>query len=80
MVILMTVYHDQIVGWLTPAANWMKALPAGWTIPIAVLFVISFPPLFGHEVSERALGGARRGERPRLETTGLSSGSSTCEA
>jgi uncharacterized membrane protein YdjX (TVP38/TMEM64 family) len=22
----------------------------GWIIPIAILFVISFPPLFGHEI------------------------------
>ena len=22
----------------------------GWLVPIAVLFVISFPPLFGHEI------------------------------
>lgn len=28
----------------------MKNLPAGWVIPIAVMFVISFPPLFGHEI------------------------------
>lgn len=47
---LITIYHDQIVDWLKPAANWMKDLPAGWLIPIAILFVISFPPLFGHEV------------------------------
>lgn len=51
VVVLMTVYHDQIVEWLTPAANWMKALPAGWVIPIAVMFILSFPPLFGQEVS-----------------------------
>lgn len=24
LVVLMTVYHDQIVRWLTPATNWMK--------------------------------------------------------
>lgn len=28
----------------------MKNLPAGWVIPIAVMFIISFPPLFGHEI------------------------------
>lgn len=28
----------------------MRALPAGWTIPVAILFILSFPPLFGHEV------------------------------
>ncbi|KAH9010089.1 snare associated Golgi protein-domain-containing protein [Lactarius deliciosus] len=26
------------------------SLPGGWSIPIAILFVISFPPLFGHEI------------------------------
>lgn len=24
LVILMTIYHDKIVHWLTPATNWMK--------------------------------------------------------
>ena len=28
----------------------MRDLPVGWLIPIAILVVISFPPLFGHEV------------------------------
>ncbi|OSC97850.1 hypothetical protein PYCCODRAFT_1447767 [Trametes coccinea BRFM310] len=49
-VILFTVYHKQIVAWLRPAADWMHDLPYGWTIPIGILFVISFPPLFGHEI------------------------------
>ncbi|KAF8510029.1 hypothetical protein JB92DRAFT_464148 [Gautieria morchelliformis] len=48
--ILIGVYDKQIVHWLTPAGNWMKKLPAGWLIPIAILFIISFPPLFGHEI------------------------------
>ena len=73
----MTIYHSQIVQWLTPVATWMKGFvlvllvlsslispppqngndltltcrfSLGWLIPIAVLFVISFPPLFGHEI------------------------------
>ncbi|ORX37080.1 hypothetical protein BD324DRAFT_656291 [Kockovaella imperatae] len=50
LVALMAIYHDEIVEWLRPVANWMKDLPAGWVIPIAVLFVLSFPPLFGHEI------------------------------
>jgi len=50
LVALMTIYHTQIVNWLKPAAQWMKDLRFGWLIPIAVLFVISFPPLFGHEI------------------------------
>lgn len=48
--ILITVLHTQLVHALTPVTNWMHKLPAGWLIPIAVLFVISFPPLFGHEI------------------------------
>ncbi|KAI0951488.1 hypothetical protein AcW1_008522 [Taiwanofungus camphoratus] len=50
VVILITAFHKQIVNWLQPAANWMHSLPAGWLIPIAIFFVISFPPLFGHEI------------------------------
>ncbi|KXN80895.1 Golgi apparatus membrane protein TVP38 [Leucoagaricus sp. SymC.cos] len=47
---LMTLYHKQIVHWLTPVTKWLHDLPFGWVVPIAVLFVISFPPLFGHEI------------------------------
>ncbi|KAL6298570.1 snare associated Golgi protein-domain-containing protein [Sparassis latifolia] len=50
LIILFTAFHTKIVNWLQPAANWMHKLPAGWLIPIAILFVISFPPLFGHEI------------------------------
>jgi len=47
---LITVYHTQIVHWLTPATRWLSSLQFGWLVPIAILFVISFPPLFGHEI------------------------------
>lgn len=50
LVTLMSVYHQQIVHWLRPAADWLYKLPAGWLVPIAVLFVLSFPPLFGQEI------------------------------
>ena len=33
-----------------PVLTTLPSLPFGWTIPIGVLFVISFPPLFGHEI------------------------------
>lgn len=48
--LFITVFHHQIVDKLTPAAHKVKSLPGGWSIPIAILFVISFPPLFGHEI------------------------------
>jgi uncharacterized membrane protein YdjX (TVP38/TMEM64 family) len=47
---LITIYHHQIVAKLTPVAHSVKTLPGGWSIPIAILFIISFPPLFGHEI------------------------------
>ncbi|VDB95861.1 unnamed protein product [Peniophora sp. CBMAI 1063] len=50
VVALVTIFHTQIVDYLKPAATFLKDLPAGWLIPIGILFVISFPPLFGHEI------------------------------
>ncbi|KAK0200346.1 hypothetical protein DFS33DRAFT_1360713 [Desarmillaria ectypa] len=47
---LMTLYHKQIVDWLTPVTRWLHDLKFGWLVPIGILFVISFPPLFGHEI------------------------------
>ncbi|KAG1744955.1 uncharacterized protein EDB91DRAFT_1199932 [Suillus paluster] len=47
---LFIFYHDQIVQAIQPAANWMHNFKFGWLIPIAIFFVISFPPLFGHEI------------------------------
>ncbi|KAE9399671.1 hypothetical protein BT96DRAFT_801982, partial [Gymnopus androsaceus JB14] len=47
---LITIFHDQIVTWLTPATQLLKRLKFGWLVPIGILFVLSFPPLFGHEI------------------------------
>ncbi|KAF8857361.1 hypothetical protein BDZ45DRAFT_714938 [Acephala macrosclerotiorum] len=47
---LMTLYHDQIVGALRPVSTKIRDLPAGFLIPVAILILISFPPLFGHEI------------------------------
>ncbi|KAH9953689.1 snare associated Golgi protein-domain-containing protein [Russula dissimulans] len=47
---LITIFHHQIVDKLTPVAHRAKTLPGGWSIPIFILFIISFPPLFGHEI------------------------------
>jgi hypothetical protein len=49
-VIVFAVYHRKIEEGLLPVAHWMKSQKAGWLIPIALLFVVSFPPLFGHEI------------------------------
>ncbi|KAF2025664.1 hypothetical protein EK21DRAFT_103784 [Setomelanomma holmii] len=47
---LITIKHDEVVAKLRPFSEKVRDLPAGWLIPIAILFVISFPPLFGHEI------------------------------
>jgi len=49
-VALISIYDKQIVRWFEPTANKIKKLPAGWIIPIAIFFIISFPPLFGQEI------------------------------
>ncbi|CAE6439670.1 unnamed protein product [Rhizoctonia solani] len=48
--ILLSVFHKQIVTALLPAGKWVKQAPAGWLIPIALLVVLSIPPLFGAEI------------------------------
>ncbi|KAF3911192.1 hypothetical protein AA313_de0209810 [Arthrobotrys entomopaga] len=50
LTILIAVYHEQIVKWLTPVSQKIRSLKWGWIIPILILFIISFPPLFGHEI------------------------------
>ncbi|KAJ6491562.1 hypothetical protein DFH09DRAFT_1208066 [Mycena vulgaris] len=47
---LISIYHTKIVDALTPVTKWLHDLKFGWLVPIGVLFVISFPPLFGHEI------------------------------
>ncbi|KAI5897902.1 uncharacterized protein SCHCODRAFT_02610563 [Schizophyllum commune H4-8] len=48
---LITIYHDQIVDWLKPLAEYLRdEITVGWLIPIGILFILSFPPLFGHEI------------------------------
>jgi len=47
---LITVYHDKIITFLRPISKSVRGLTAGWIIPIVLLFIISFPPLFGHEI------------------------------
>ncbi|KAI0327058.1 hypothetical protein GY45DRAFT_1226211, partial [Cubamyces sp. BRFM 1775] len=50
LLILFLAYQRRIVNWMRPFVRWMHDTPGGWVIPIAIMFVISFPPLFGHEI------------------------------
>ncbi|PSR79510.1 snare associated Golgi protein-domain-containing protein [Coniella lustricola] len=47
---VISLKHDQVVAALRPFAEKCRDIPAGWLIFVAILFVISFPPLFGHEL------------------------------
>ncbi|KAK0473596.1 hypothetical protein IW261DRAFT_1569658 [Armillaria novae-zelandiae] len=47
---LMLVFHNQIINWLTPFTRWLHDLKFGWLVPIGIIFVLSFPPLFGQEI------------------------------
>ncbi|KIM64481.1 hypothetical protein SCLCIDRAFT_1213305 [Scleroderma citrinum Foug A] len=54
--ILVWLYDKQIVHAIQPAVTWMHNLSVGWLIPIAIFFIISFPPLFGHEILAIVVG------------------------
>jgi len=47
---MFTEYRQDLANAFAPAAHWMRDLPAGWLIPIALMIILSFPPLFGHEI------------------------------
>ncbi|PIL28397.1 hypothetical protein GSI_09548 [Ganoderma sinense ZZ0214-1] len=50
ILILFIAFKNQLVDKMRPFADWMHDTPGGWAIPIALLIVMSFPPLFGHEI------------------------------
>ncbi|SGY13544.1 BQ5605_C010g05890 [Microbotryum silenes-dioicae] len=48
--VVVAIYRDPIVSWFEPRKHNIVNLPASWAIPVAILVVLSFPPLGGHEV------------------------------
>ncbi|KAI0750318.1 hypothetical protein C8Q80DRAFT_1100578 [Daedaleopsis nitida] len=42
--------QGKIVDKLHPVTDFLRDTPGGWLVPIGVMFVLSFPPLFGHEL------------------------------
>ncbi|EOA86233.1 uncharacterized protein SETTUDRAFT_177431 [Exserohilum turcica Et28A] len=50
LTVIITIKHDEVVAKLRPWSEKVRDLPAGWLIPIVILVIISFPPLFGHEI------------------------------
>ncbi|ORY25935.1 hypothetical protein BCR39DRAFT_542633 [Naematelia encephala] len=50
LVALMAFFHHSIIDWLTPFTKRLQNLKAGFVIPAAIIFALSFPPLFGNEI------------------------------
>ncbi|KAH6662312.1 snare associated Golgi protein-domain-containing protein [Halenospora varia] len=50
LVALMTLHHEEIVNALKPISEKIRGQTWGFIIPVIVLIIISFPPLFGHEI------------------------------
>ncbi|KAJ7641473.1 hypothetical protein FB45DRAFT_1053975 [Roridomyces roridus] len=48
--ILISVYQHQIVNGLKPFTDWLNSHPVAALIPIALLTILSFPPLAGGEL------------------------------
>ncbi|KAJ7617118.1 hypothetical protein FB45DRAFT_1104266 [Roridomyces roridus] len=48
--ILISVYQHKIVDGLKPFTDWLNSHPVAAVIPIALLALLSFPPLFGSEL------------------------------
>ena len=49
LAVLVSAKHTTIVEFLQPVTRTIRRWPGGWLIPIALLIVVSFPPLVGHE-------------------------------
>ncbi|KAJ7577426.1 hypothetical protein C8J56DRAFT_367110 [Mycena floridula] len=47
---LISAFHPRILDALGPITDRVHITRFGWLFPIPVLFVLSFPPLFGHEL------------------------------
>lgn len=57
LVVLFEVYKTDFERWLQPLANWLSARDSwSWTIPVGILVILSFPPLFGHEIVQLLVG------------------------
>ncbi|KAM0750900.1 hypothetical protein T439DRAFT_380741 [Meredithblackwellia eburnea MCA 4105] len=55
-VICLAVFRPRILRLFEPHRVAVEATPGSWAVAIAVLIVLSFPPLFGHEVVNLIIG------------------------
>jgi len=50
IVVLMAYWHDPIVEAFEPHRQAIVDYPGSWAVPIAVLVILSIPPMLGHEL------------------------------
>ncbi|KAH9846285.1 hypothetical protein C2E23DRAFT_598407 [Lenzites betulinus] len=48
VVTVFLVFQNDIIRGLKPFSDWLHRTKGAWLVPIAIIFVLSFPPLFGH--------------------------------
>jgi ABC-type proline/glycine betaine transport system permease subunit len=57
LTVLFEVYKSDFERWVRPLTDWLRARKAwSWVLPVVILFVLSFPPLFGHEIVQIIVG------------------------
>ncbi|KAJ7485191.1 hypothetical protein B0H11DRAFT_2279441 [Mycena galericulata] len=56
LAVLLSVYNKKIVNALKPVTDWLHNHEFGPLIPIVLLIIVSFPPLFGQEIIATLVG------------------------
>ncbi|KAJ7912560.1 hypothetical protein B0H13DRAFT_2271558 [Mycena leptocephala] len=56
VVVLFSVFHEKIIHALSPVTDWLREHSIGPLVVIGILVIMSFPPLFGHELIEMLCG------------------------
>jgi len=54
--VLLAVFQDKIVKAVEPFGQKLKSSPGGFLVPVAILIVLSFPPLLGQEIIQVLCG------------------------
>lgn len=57
LAVLFEVYKSDFERWVSPLADWLREEDSwSWVIPVVILLILSFPPLFGHELVQLIVG------------------------
>jgi hypothetical protein len=55
--VLFEVYKTDFERWARPLTDWLRARESwSWVLPVVILIILSFPPLFGHEIVQLIVG------------------------